>query len=93
MKGTRNGVRPPLLFLMCMFVRWMEQDPSELVTSVITCMDEVGVALQREGKRLSGVGITNQRESTVLWDKTTGQCLYNCIGWLVVVVGQTLIEL
>lgn len=58
----------------------MEQDPLELVSSVVTCLEEVGVALQNQGKHLSGIGITNQRESTVLWDKTTGQCLYNAIG-------------
>lgn len=58
----------------------MEQDPLQLVSSVLTCLEEVGVALQ--GKRLSGIGISNQRESTVLWDKTTGKCLYNAIGQL-----------
>lgn len=58
---------------------WMEQDPLQLVSSVLTCLEEVGVALQ--GKRLSGIGISNQRESTVLWDKTTGKCLYNAIAW------------
>eukprot|EP00731_Ephydatia_muelleri_P009479 Em0005g65a len=59
----------------------MEQDPLQLVSSVLTCLEEVGVALQSQGRRLSGIGISNQRESTVLWDKTTGKCLYNAIAW------------
>ena len=45
------------------------------------CLAEVGRGLQAgELERLKGIGITNQRETTILWDKTTGQCLHNAIG-------------
>ena len=45
------------------------------------CLEEVGRGCGGEGlKRIKGIGITNQRETTVLWDKTTGQCLHNAIG-------------
>ena len=42
----------------------------------------VGVA-NKEGVSMSdvrGVGITNQRETTIMWDRTTGKCFYNAIG-------------
>ena len=60
---------------------WFEQDPDELVESVRVCLEEVGRGLQPgELERLKGIGITNQRETTILWDKTTGKCLHNAIG-------------
>ena len=60
---------------------WFEQDPDELVKSVRECLEEVGSKLQPEElERLKGIGITNQRETTILWDKTTGRCLHNAIG-------------
>ena len=60
---------------------WFEQDPDELVDSVRECLEEVGSKLQPEElERLKGIGITNQRETTILWDKTTGRCLHNAIG-------------
>lgn len=44
-------------------------------------MEEVGRRLGEEGVgRLAGVGITNQRETTILWDKTTGKPLHAAIG-------------
>ena len=60
---------------------WFEQDPDELVDSVRECLEEAGSKLQPEElERLKGIGITNQRETTILWDKTTGRCLHNAIG-------------
>lgn len=62
--------------------RWCEQDPEEIYQSVLTCLEEVGGALKpHDLARLKGVGITNQRETTILWDKTTGRCLYNAVVW------------
>ena len=44
-------------------------------------MEEVGRRLGEGGvRRLAGVGITNQRETTILWDKTTGKPLHPAIG-------------
>ena len=61
--------------------RWFEQDPEELLESVRQCLEEVGGRLGEEGVgRLRGVGITNQRETTIVWDKTTGKPLNNAIG-------------
>ena len=61
--------------------RWFEQDSCEPVESVQECLEEVGKELQvGEGARLKDIGTTNQRETTVLWDRTTGKCLHNAIG-------------
>jgi glycerol kinase len=63
---------------------WHEHDPEELVTSVTTCIDGAVKAFETQGHsrdQIKAVGITNQRETTVVWDKTTGKALYNAIVW------------
>ena len=67
---------------MCVCVwRWFEQDAEELLASVRECLEEVGGRLGEEGvERLAGVGITNQRETTIVWNKTTGKPLHSAIG-------------
>ncbi len=59
--------------------RWFEQKPRELIGSVRTCLEKVVKGVGDVG-RVKGVGITNQRETTILWDKTTGEPLHNAIG-------------
>ena len=60
---------------------YYEQDPHEVLKSVIDCLDNVANQLQQQGnlKRLKGFGISNERETTILWDKTTGDPLDNAI--------------
>lgn len=64
----------------------MEQDPMEILEMVRKCIDEVSVKLKNlspiaySSSDIVAVGITNQRETTVVWDKKTGQPLYNAIG-------------
>lgn len=63
---------------------WHEHDPIELLESVEVCIDkatEKFVALGHSLSEIRSVGITNQRETTVLWDKTTGEPLYNAVVW------------
>jgi glycerol kinase len=60
---------------------WVEHDPEAIWESVLATCREV---IDRAGAHLSdiaGVGITNQRETTLLWDRATGQPLYNAIVW------------
>ncbi|MFI8853039.1 glycerol kinase GlpK [Streptomyces sp. 891-h] len=60
---------------------WVEHDASEIWTKVQAV---VGGALERAGLRadqLSAIGITNQRETTVLWDRATGEPVHNAIVW------------
>ncbi|WP_170582424.1 glycerol kinase GlpK [Ruegeria arenilitoris] len=60
---------------------WVEHDPEEIWDSVLNVcrqvMDKVGIAADQ----IAGIGITNQRETTVVWDKTTGKAIHNAIVW------------
>ena len=60
---------------------WVEHDPEEIWFSVVW---SVGEALKKAGLNaadISAVGITNQRETIVIWDKTTGRPIHNAIVW------------
>ncbi len=60
---------------------WVEHDPIEILNNT---NEVIGAALARAGlsaSDLASVGITNQRETTLLWDKKTGQPLYNALVW------------
>ena len=62
----------------------MEQRPKELLKSVEDCVEVVIEKLNTDGvdiSRIAGVGITNQRETTIVWDKTTGEPLANAVIW------------
>ncbi|HXB79024.1 MAG TPA: glycerol kinase GlpK [Bradyrhizobium sp.] len=60
---------------------WVEHEPEDIWTStVITCRD----ALEKAGiaaKDIAAIGITNQRETTVVWDRVTGQAVHRAIVW------------
>lgn len=63
---------------------WLEQDPMELLESVRLCIGGVADSLRLADTPISsihGVGITNQRETTILWDRLTGVPFYNAIVW------------
>jgi glycerol kinase len=60
---------------------WVEHNPVEIINNVKICIDE---ALRKSGisaSDLASIGITNQRETVVAWDKSTGAPLYNAIVW------------
>lgn len=60
---------------------WVEHDPSEILSAQISvCRD----ALKKAGisaKEVDSLGITNQRETSIIWDKATGKPVYNAIVW------------
>ncbi|EAU33563.1 glycerol kinase 2 [Aspergillus terreus NIH2624] len=63
---------------------WHEHDPLELESSVYTCVEEAVKKFEATGysrETIKGIGITNQRETTVVWDHETGEPLYNAIVW------------
>eukprot|EP01137_Pigoraptor_chileana_P009289 Opistho-2@57304 len=63
---------------------WCEHDPTDILRQVTECVDRVVADCRTNGIDLSllkGVGITNQRETTVMWDKTTGLPLFRAIVW------------
>lgn len=60
---------------------WVEHDPEEIwTTTKKTLIDVVKKAKSLKGK-VAAIGITNQRETTVLWDKKTGKAVYKAIVW------------
>lgn len=60
---------------------WVEHNPEEIWQSTIHCAEEVLSKNRVSPEEIAGIGITNQRETTVLWDKKTGKPLYNAIVW------------
>ncbi|XP_028173890.1 glycerol kinase-like isoform X1 [Ostrinia furnacalis] len=64
---------------------WVEQDPYAILEVVTTCIQKAVEQLETLGgkaKDLIAVGVTNQRETTIVWDRNTGVPLHNAIVWL-----------
>ena len=59
----------------------MEQDPTEVLASQIGVMMEVQFKSGIHSDRIAAIGISNQRETTVVWDRVSGQPIYNAIVW------------
>jgi glycerol kinase len=75
---------------------WHEHDPLELVSSVEGCIENAVKQLKKDGidvKNIKAIGITNQRETTVVWDSQTGEPLYNAIVWTDTRTGSLVREL
>ncbi|PHH72433.1 hypothetical protein CDD82_5979 [Ophiocordyceps australis] len=63
---------------------WHEHDPLELLQTVETCIEKAIDEFHSKGydpANISSIGLTNQRETVVLWDKETGEPLYNAVVW------------
>lgn len=60
---------------------WVEQDANEIWLSVLSCMAQVFSDPSIKPSDIVSIGITNQRETTVIWDKTTGLPVYHAIVW------------
>ena len=60
---------------------WVEHDPNEILNSQLNVFDSLINSNSIDPKNIISIGITNQRETTVLWDKYTGKPLYNAIVW------------
>lgn len=60
---------------------WVEHDPEEIWDSVLTVCREVMQAAGVSAAQIAGIGITNQRETTVIWDRATGTPIHNAIVW------------
>ncbi len=60
---------------------WVEHDPEEIWASVTGTMQkalgDAGISM----RQVAGIGITNQRETTLVWDRRSGECVYNAIVW------------
>jgi glycerol kinase len=60
---------------------WVEHDPQEIWSGQMSVISEIMAKTSVNGKEIKGIGITNQRETTILWNRKTGIPVYNAIVW------------
>ncbi|XP_049866880.1 glycerol kinase-like isoform X2 [Pectinophora gossypiella] len=75
---------------------WVEQDALEILNAVIECIEVTADNLRKldiNPEDVVGIGITNQRETTIAWNSVTGQPLYSAIVWLDVRTSKIVDEL
>ena len=60
---------------------WVEHDPMEIWNTEKRALAEAVDAAHIDPKRIAGIGITNQRETTIIWDAATGEPIHNAIVW------------
>mgnify|MGYP003445838284 FL=1 len=60
---------------------WVEQDPMEIYANQYATLTECIAKSGISADEIAGIGITNQRETTILWNKNTGKPIYNAIVW------------
>ncbi|MCA9836619.1 MAG: glycerol kinase GlpK [Trueperaceae bacterium] len=60
---------------------WVEHDPEEIWSSQLGVAQEVIAKAHIDAKDIAAIGITNQRETTLIWDKKTGKAIHNAIVW------------
>lgn len=60
---------------------WVEHNAKEIWSSILSVIAKVLSENNIQATQIEGIGITNQRETTVVWDKTTGEPVYNAIVW------------
>ncbi|MXV49454.1 glycerol kinase GlpK [Pedobacter sp. HMF7647] len=60
---------------------WVEHDPNEIWSTQAGVAAEATVKMGINGKNIKAIGITNQRETTIVWDRETGEPVYNAIVW------------
>lgn len=64
---------------------WQDQDAHQIIERIHTCIEETIKTIEQKGeytrKDIKVIGVTNQRETTVVWDKNTGKALTRAIAW------------
>ncbi|MDR0512033.1 MAG: glycerol kinase, partial [Treponema sp.] len=60
---------------------WVEHDPMEIYSTQLGVLAEANARAGVSARGIAAIGITNQRETTVVWDKNTGKPVYNAIVW------------
>ena len=60
---------------------WVEHNPEEIWESQLATAKEVLAKANVSPKDIAAIGITNQRETTIVWDRNTGEAIYNAIVW------------
>lgn len=60
---------------------WVEHNPEDIWSSVVSTVSDVLSKTKLKAADIAGLGITNQRETTVIWNRNTGKPVYNAIVW------------
>ncbi len=60
---------------------WVEHDPADILSSQLGVLTELLLANNVDASQIDSIGITNQRETTLVWDRETGEPLHNAIVW------------
>ena len=60
---------------------WVEHDPMAIWSSQLACAREALRRAKITAKQVAGIGISNQRETTIVWERSTGRPVYNAIVW------------
>ncbi|NLD26820.1 MAG: glycerol kinase, partial [Acholeplasmataceae bacterium] len=60
---------------------WVEHNPMDILGSQVGVVAEALIRANISAKDIAAIGITNQRETTIVWDKNTGKPVYNAIVW------------
>ncbi len=60
---------------------WVEHDPEAIWSTTLATARQALLAVERGGGEVTATGITNQRETTIIWDRETGAPAYNAIVW------------
>ncbi|MDP1573625.1 MAG: glycerol kinase GlpK [Coxiellaceae bacterium] len=60
---------------------WVEHMPTDIWETTLTCCKNVLLKTQLTAEKITAIGITNQRETTIVWDKKTGEAIYPAIVW------------
>ena len=60
---------------------WVEHDPIEILGSQVGVISEALIRAKTNANEIAAIGITNQRETTIVWDRETGNPIYNAIVW------------
>src|SRR2546422_51798 len=60
---------------------WVEHDPDEIFSAVFDTVAELGGRLAADGMTVAALGVTNQRETAVVWDRRTGRPLHRALVW------------
>src|SRR5579872_3906861 len=60
---------------------WVEHDPSEIFSSQFEVLNRLITKNKVEASSINAIGITNQRETTIVWNRKTGEPIYNAIVW------------
>jgi glycerol kinase len=60
---------------------WVEHDPEEIWSTTLEVVRDALYQANTEQRKIAAIGITNQRETTVVWDRASGKAIYNAIVW------------